>query len=55
MNGSRTSHSGQVIDPDERVTPYEAMKMITRWGAEQFGEQASKGSIKEGKSVWVRK
>ena len=23
--------------------------MITLWGAEQFGEQATKGSIKEGK------
>jgi predicted amidohydrolase YtcJ len=46
---NRTSRSGQVIGPDERVTPYEAMKMITIWGAEQFGEQASKGSIKEGK------
>jgi predicted amidohydrolase YtcJ len=31
------------------VTPYEAMQMITIWGAEQFGEQATKGSIKEGK------
>jgi predicted amidohydrolase YtcJ len=25
------------------------MKMVTIWGAEQFGEQDSKGSIKEGK------
>jgi predicted amidohydrolase YtcJ len=31
------------------VTPYEGMKMITLWGAEQFGEADSKGSIKEGK------
>jgi hypothetical protein len=46
---NRTSRSGDVIGPDERVTPYEAMKMITIWGAEQFGEQATKGSIKEGK------
>ena len=46
---NRTSRSGTVIGPDERVTPYEAMKMITLWGAEQFGEQANKGSIKEGK------
>ena len=46
---NRTSRSGQVIGPDERVTPYEAMQMITIWGAEQFGEQATKGSIKEGK------
>ena len=46
---NRTSRAGTVIGPDERVTPYEAMKMITLWGAEQFGEQANKGSIKEGK------
>jgi len=46
---NRTSRSGTVIGPDERVTPYEAMKMVTIWGAEQFGEQATKGSIKEGK------
>ena len=46
---NRTSRSGTVVGPDERVTPYEAMKMITLWGAEQFGEQATKGSIKEGK------
>lgn len=46
---NRTSRSGTVTGPDERVTPYEAMRMVTIWGAEQFGEQATKGSIKEGK------
>jgi predicted amidohydrolase YtcJ len=46
---NRTSRSGKVIGPDERVTAYEAMQMITLWGAEQFGEQATKGSIKPGK------
>ena len=46
---NRTSRSGTVIGPDERVTPYEAMKMITLWAAEQFGEQATKGSIEVGK------
>jgi len=29
--------------------------MITIGAAEQFVEQATKGSIKAGKSVWVRK
>jgi hypothetical protein len=46
---NRTSRSGAVIGADERVTPYEAMKMVTIWGAEQFGEQANKGSIAVGK------
>lgn len=46
---NRTSRSGAVIGADERVTPYEAMKMITLWGAEQFGEEATKGSLEPGK------
>ncbi len=46
---NRTSRSGDVIGAKERVTPYEAMKMITIWGAEQFGEADSKGSITVGK------
>lgn len=46
---NRTSRSGDVIGPDERVTPSEAMRMITLWGAEQFGEQDSKGSLEPGK------
>ena len=46
---NRTSRSGAVIGRDQRVTPYEAMKMITLWGAEQFGEQKAKGSLEPGK------
>jgi predicted amidohydrolase YtcJ len=46
---NRVSRSGDVIGPNERVTPLEAMKMITLWGAEQFGEQDSKGSLEPGK------
>jgi len=46
---NRTSRSLAVIGAGECVTPYEAMKMITLWGAEQFGEQATKGSLERGK------
>ncbi len=46
---NRTSRSGAIIRADERVTPHEAMKMITIWGAEQFGEQDAKGSLVPGK------
>jgi hypothetical protein len=46
---NRRSRSDDIIGPDERVTPYEAMKMVTLWSAEQFGEQATKGSIEVGK------
>jgi predicted amidohydrolase YtcJ len=46
---NRTSRSGKVVGPNERVTPYEAMKMITIWAADQFREGDRKGSIKAGK------
>jgi predicted amidohydrolase YtcJ len=47
----RASRSGQVMGEKERVTPYEAMKMITLWGAEEFGEANRKGSIEVGKQA----
>ncbi|MCK6371718.1 MAG: amidohydrolase family protein, partial [Gammaproteobacteria bacterium] len=46
---NRISRSGAIIGADERVTPHEALKMITIWGAEQFGEQEAKGSLVPGK------
>jgi predicted amidohydrolase YtcJ len=48
---NRTSRSGKIVGPNERVSSYEAMKMITLWGAEQFGEAANKGSIEVGKEA----
>jgi predicted amidohydrolase YtcJ len=46
---NRTSRSGRVIGPDERLTPLEAMKAITLWSARQHFEEDSKGSIEVGK------
>ncbi len=46
---NRTSRSGQVIGPDQRVTAAEGLKAMTIWAAEQYGEQASKGSLEAGK------
>jgi predicted amidohydrolase YtcJ len=46
---NRTSRTGAIIGANERVTPYEAMKMITIWGAEQFREEQVKGSLEPGK------
>jgi len=46
---NRTSRSGKIIGPNQRVTAYEAMQMITLWSAEQFREATQKGSIKPGK------
>ncbi len=46
---NRVSRSGTVMGPDERLTPYEALKSITLWGAEQFFEEKKKGSLVAGK------
>lgn len=46
---NRVSRSGTVMGPDERLTPYEALKSITIWGAEQFFEEDRKGTLTVGK------
>jgi predicted amidohydrolase YtcJ len=46
---NRISRGGAEIGPDQRVTPYEGLKTMTIWGAEQYGEQDSKGSLESGK------
>ena len=46
---NRVSRSGAVIGPDERLTPYEALKTITIWGAYQHFEEKIKGSLAVGK------
>jgi len=46
---NRTSRSGQVMGPDERLTPLEALKAVTLWGAYSHFEEDRKGSIEVGK------
>ncbi len=46
---NRVSRTGTVMGPDEKLTPYEALKSITIWGAEQFFEEGKKGSLTVGK------
>ncbi|MEM7135780.1 MAG: amidohydrolase [Myxococcota bacterium] len=46
---NRRSRSGKVIGPDERLTPLEALKSVTLWGAYQHFEENRKGSIEVGK------
>ncbi len=46
---NRVSRTGEVIGPDQRITPLEALKAQTINVAYQYGEQASKGSIETGK------
>jgi predicted amidohydrolase YtcJ len=46
---NRVSRTGTVMGPDEKLTPYEALKSITIWGAEQFFEEKNKGTLSPGK------
>lgn len=46
---NRVSRTGQVIGPDERVAPLDALKAVTLWGAYQHFEEDAKGSIEIGK------
>ncbi len=46
---NRVSRSGKVMGPGERLTPLEALKCITIWGAYQHFEEDRKGSLTEGK------
>jgi heat shock protein HslJ len=46
---NRTSRAGAEIGPDQRVTPYEGLKTMTAWAAEQHGEEDTKGTLEVGK------
>jgi len=46
---NRTSRSGATIGSEERLTPLEALKAVTLWGARQHFEEDDKGSIEVGK------
>ena len=48
---TRVTRSGQVLGPDQRVTPYEGLKAITIWPAYQHFEESVKGSIAVGKQA----
>jgi predicted amidohydrolase YtcJ len=46
---NRMSRGGQVIGPDQRISPLQAIKTMTINVAYQYGEQAAKGSLEVGK------
>jgi len=45
----RTTRSGFLLGPAERVSPYVALKAITDWAAYQYFEEKSKGTLEPGK------
>lgn len=46
---TRLTRSGQVLGPDQRVSPYVALQALTLWGAYQYFQEDDRGSLKEGK------
>jgi predicted amidohydrolase YtcJ len=46
---NRTTRTGYVLGPDQRVDPITAIKAMTIWAAYQYFEENSKGSITQGK------
>jgi predicted amidohydrolase YtcJ len=46
---NRPTRAGTVLGPDQRISPYEALKCQTIWAAEQYDEQDKRGSLAVGK------
>ncbi len=46
---NRISRGGTEIGAGQRISPLEGLKTMTIWAAEQYGEQAAKGSLEPGK------
>ena len=46
---NRITRSGKILGPDQRLTAYEGLETLTKWGAKQYFEENSKGTIKVGK------
>jgi predicted amidohydrolase YtcJ len=46
---NRTSGSGQVIGPDERISPYDGLRAVTAMAAYQLKEEKMKGTLEPGK------
>ncbi|HUH37274.1 MAG TPA: amidohydrolase family protein, partial [Spongiibacteraceae bacterium] len=46
---TRRTRSGEVLGPEQRITPYAALRAITLDAAYQYFEEAEKGSISVGK------
>ena len=46
---NRVSRAGAEVGPGQRVTPFEGLKTMTAWAAEQYGEADIKGTLEAGK------
>jgi heat shock protein HslJ len=48
---NRVSRGGVRIGADQRITPFEGLKAMTVWVAEQYDEQDAKGTLEAGKAA----
>lgn len=46
---NRLSGTGQVVGPDERISPYDALRAVTAMAAYQLKEEKTKGTLETGK------
>lgn len=46
---NRTSRTGDVIGPEQRICPFDALRALTIWAAYQSYQEDRKGSLKPGK------
>ena len=46
---NRTSRSGVIVGPEERISAMDALRAVTIWGAYLYFEENEKGSIEPGK------
>ncbi len=46
---NRVTRSGEILGPDQRLTPYEGLKALTEWAAIQHFEEGEKGTLSPGK------
>ena len=46
---NRVTSSGRLLGPEERITPYEALRAVTKDAAWQYFEEHRKGTLEPGK------
>jgi predicted amidohydrolase YtcJ len=46
---NRRASSGAVVGPDERISPYHALRAVTATAAYQIKEEQTKGTLEAGK------
>ena len=48
---NRVTRSGEILGPEQRLSPYEGLKTLTAWAAYQYFEGDAKGTLTKGKNA----